>query len=236
MTEGLASVAAGMCGGVIQNTPYIGHPAYKAMGGRAAYTLATAVFIGAAGVFGWFPHLFNWLPEVAAFPILVFVGLEIAAQSFRATPERHFPAVALAILPALAYLMLIAVDQVAAYPLGANAAALVQPLRCLANGFIVTSLLWAAALASILDGKLVRSAGYFGIAGVCSLFGIIHSPLQPAVIALPHHVLAQMSREPAIRCQSPYHWAPAYVLAAMLLFVLHFTNRKAVENNHVIDQ
>ncbi len=38
--------------------------------------------------------------------ILVFVGLEITAQSFRATPERHFPAVALAILPALAYLAL----------------------------------------------------------------------------------------------------------------------------------
>ena len=33
---------AGLCGGVIQTTPYIGHPAYKAMGGRAAYTLATA--------------------------------------------------------------------------------------------------------------------------------------------------------------------------------------------------
>ena len=112
LTEGLASVAAGACGGVIQNTPYIGQPAYKAMGGRAAYTLATAMFIGAAGLLGWFTHLFEWLPEAAAFPILVFVGLEIAAQSFRATPERHFPALALAILPALAYLVLVAVDQV----------------------------------------------------------------------------------------------------------------------------
>ena len=111
LTEGLASVAAGACGGVIQNTPYIGQPAYKAMGGRAAYTLATAIFIGAAGLFGWFTHLFEWLPEPAAFPILVFVGLEITAQSFRATPERHFPAVALAILPALAYLVLIPLDQ-----------------------------------------------------------------------------------------------------------------------------
>jgi AGZA family xanthine/uracil permease-like MFS transporter len=224
LTEGLASVAAALCGGVIQNTPYIGHPAYKAMGGRAAYTLATAIFIGAAGVFGWFPHLFNWLPEVAAFPILVFVGLEITAQSFRATPERHLPAVALAILPALAYLMLLAVDQVASYPLTDGAAALVQPLRCLANGFIVTSLLWAAALASMMDGKLLRSAGYLGIAGVCSLFGIIHSPLQPAVIALPNWVFAQMPQELAIRCQSPFHWTVAYTLAAVLLVLLHFAS------------
>ncbi len=41
--EALATLLAGFSGGVIQTTPYIGHPAYKAMGGRAAYTLATAL-------------------------------------------------------------------------------------------------------------------------------------------------------------------------------------------------
>ncbi len=222
LTEALASVAAGACGGVIQNTPYIGQPAYKAMGGRAAYTLATAIFIGAAGWFGWFTHLFEWLPEAAAFPILVFVGLEITAQSFHATPARHFPALALAILPALAYLVLMPVDQVLS---GASPpphmAAMLQSLRCLANGFIVTSLLWASALAAMLDRKLLRAAGYFGICGACSFFGIIHSPLHPAVIALPHWVLAQMPQDAAIRCQSPYHWTAAYALAALLLVILH---------------
>jgi adenine/guanine/hypoxanthine permease len=221
LTEGLASVAAGACGGVIQNTPYIGHPAYKAMGGRAAYTLAAAGFIGAAGLFGWFTHLFEWLPEAAAFPILVFIGLEIAAQSFRATPERHFPALALAILPALAYLALIPVEQsLAGRPPGPHAVAAVQSLRCLANGFIVTSLLWASALAAMLDGRLVRAAGYLGIAGICSLFGVIHSPLATAAIALPSDVVARMAQDPAILCQSPYHWAAAYGLAAALLIVL----------------
>ena len=221
LTEGLASVAAGLCGGVIQNTPYIGHPAYKTMGGRAAYTLAVAIFVGAAGLFGWFTHLFEWLPPAAAFPILVFVGLEIAAQSFRATPAAHLPAVALAILPALAYLALIPVDQVlAGQEPPAQAAVAVQSLRCLASGFIVTSLLWASALANILDRKLFRAAGCFLIASVCSLFGIIHSPLQPAAIALPQTVLAQMADDPAILVQSPYHWAAAYALAALLLVVL----------------
>jgi adenine/guanine/hypoxanthine permease len=221
LTEGLASVAAGMAGGVIQNTPYIGQPAYKAMGGRAAYTLGTALFIGAAGLFGWFTHLFEWLPEAAAFPILVFVGLEIAAQSFRATPERHYPAVALAILPALAYLALLPMDQaLAGNPAAPGAAAAVQTLRCLANGFIVTSLLWASALAALMDGKLVKSAGYLGVAGVCSLFGLIHSPLQTAAIAWPWQIYAQMPEEVAIRCQSPYHWVAAYGLAALLLLGL----------------
>ena len=52
--EGLATLLAGLFGGVIQSTPYIGHPAYKAMGARAAYTLATALFVGGAGIFGYF--------------------------------------------------------------------------------------------------------------------------------------------------------------------------------------
>jgi adenine/guanine/hypoxanthine permease len=241
LTEGLASMAAGAFGGVIQNTPYIGHPAYKAMGGRAAYTLATALFVGAAGMFGWFTHLFEWLPEAAAFPILVFIGLEIAAQSFAATPPRHFPAIALAILPALAYLLLIGVDGILpATPLAADVAVMVQPLRCLANGFIVTGLLWASALAAMLDGMLARAAGFLGIAAVCSLFGIIHSPLRPATIALPSRVLAQMSTEPAIRCQSPYHWAIAYALAAALLLTLHVLHlarpRASTGSHHVLPE
>ena len=92
MTEGVASLVAGLLGGVLQTTPYIGHPAYKKMGGAAAYTLATALFVGAAGFFGVFPLLFQWLPQAAMFPILVFVGLEITAQSFHATPVKHYPA------------------------------------------------------------------------------------------------------------------------------------------------
>jgi AGZA family xanthine/uracil permease-like MFS transporter len=236
MVEGLASVAAGLCGGVIQNTPYIGQPAYKAMGGRAAYTLATALFVGAAGALGWFTHLFEWLPEAALFPILVFVGLEIAAQSFRATPERHYPAVALAVLPALAYLAIILIDQTlgkrAPEP---HATVLVQTLRCLSAGFIVTSLLWASALAAMLDGRLFRAAAYFGVAGILVLVGIIHSPLRSAAIALPQTVLRQMMEltdNPAILCQSPYHWAGAYGLAAGLLVLLGFVVHASAGAGH----
>lgn len=226
LTEGVASMVAGACGGVIQNTPYIGQPAYKAMGGRAAYTLATALFIGAAGLFGWYTHLFDWIPEAAAFPILVFVGLEIAAQSFHATPQRHFAALALAILPALAYLVLISVDQMPTTgSLPDYLASQIQALRCLANGFIVTSLLWASALAAMIDARLIRSAGYLLVAAILTLFGIIHSPLSPAAIAWPWDVWARLPSDPAIRCQSPYHWTAAYILAALLLVVLHFTHK-----------
>ena len=87
--EGFATLVGGSFGGVIQSTPYIGHPAYKAMGARSAYTLATAIFVGAAGIFGYFDWIFFLIPKAVIFPILIFVGLEITAQSFHATPVRH---------------------------------------------------------------------------------------------------------------------------------------------------
>ena len=89
--EGLATLVGGLFGGVIQSTPYIGHPAYKAMGARAGYTLATALFVGAAGVFGYFDWIFYLIPKAVVFPILIFVGLEITAQSFHATPAPPLP-------------------------------------------------------------------------------------------------------------------------------------------------
>jgi AGZA family xanthine/uracil permease-like MFS transporter len=221
-TEGLASVLAGLFGGVIQTTPYIGQPAYKTMGGRAAYTLATALFIGVAGGLGWFAHLFEWLPQVACFPILVFVGLEIGAQSFRATPTRHYAALALAMLPALAYLATIPLDM-ALGDRQPDAASKILALRCLANGFIITSLLWASTLAAILDRQMFRAAAYLGVAGICSLVGVIHSPLTPAVIGWPWDVYAKLPQSPEVLCQSPYHWAGGYLLAAILVMGIGWT-------------
>jgi AGZA family xanthine/uracil permease-like MFS transporter len=222
LTEGVASVLAGFLGGVIQTTPYIGHPAYKKMGGRAAYTLATAMFIGAAGYFGWFGVLFAHLPEAAMFPILIFVGLEITAQSFQATPTKHYAALAFAALPALAYLATIPLNQALGMSAPApQAQTLVQTLRCLANGFIVTSLLWAAALAAVLDGKLRASAVYFLVCAGCAFVGIIHSPGVDPAIGLPWHILPDQIPQ-SLRYQTPYHWAAAYVLAAVLLVALSF--------------
>lgn len=107
LTEAVATVAAGVCGGVIQNTPYIGHPAYKAMGARAGYTLATGLVIGLGSALGLMSLLVALLPEAAVAPILIFVGLQITAQAFGSSPARHAPAVAIAFLPVIAALVLI---------------------------------------------------------------------------------------------------------------------------------
>jgi AGZA family xanthine/uracil permease-like MFS transporter len=226
LTEGIASLVAGLLGGVIQTTPYIGHPAYKKMGGAAAYTLVNGLFVGIVGCVGGFTYLYAYLPTAAMFPIFVFVGLEITAQSFHATPTRHYPAVALAILPAIAAVIVVVLNSIFApkTPLPSTEQGLVvmQTLRCLANGFLISGMLWAAALAMVLDGRLRSSAGCFLIAAICSLVGIIHSPLPSERIDLPWRVLTQLPAEfaAAVRYQTPYHWAAAYGLAAAVLLGL----------------
>jgi AGZA family xanthine/uracil permease-like MFS transporter len=237
LTEGLASLLAGVLGGVIQTTPYIGHPAYKKMGGRAAYTLATALVMGVGGLFGGFDLLEKYLPAAALFPILVFVGLEITAQSFHATPAKHYPAVALAAMPAIAALIVLLTKDVFgpfAQPGSPGGLVKLQSLRCLGNGFIVTSLLWAGMLATLLDGRLLAAAGYFAVASAAAFFGVIHSPLPDERIGLPATVLARLAEDAkpfveAVKYQTPYHWAAGYGLAALVLVCLAWI-RPAGEN------
>lgn len=195
--EGIATLIAGLSGGVIQTTPYIGHPAYKAMGGRAAYSLATALVVGSAGILGYFSILNAYLPPPVVFPILVFVGLEITAQSFYATPRKHYAAVAFGCVPALAFLALAFPGQLfgdpSAFSAGFNPGTLGDPIlkqkiatmTMLSNGFILISLLWAWALAAIIDRKTKTAAIVFLAAAGLTLFGFIHSPLAENRLFLP---------------------------------------------------
>ncbi len=87
---------------------------------------------------------------------------------------------------------------------------------------------------------MFRAAAYLGVAAVCSLVGIIHSPLTPAVIGWPWKVYAAMApRTPQILCQSPYHWAGGYVLAAAVVVLIGWTSPKRVgrsEITHVFEE
>jgi adenine/guanine/hypoxanthine permease len=222
--EAFATLVAGLCGGVIQTTPYIGHPAYKAMGGRAGYVLATALFVGSAGLIGYFGYLYVIIPKVTVYPILVFIGLEITAQSFAATKREHYPAVVLACVPALAQLALIYLENllgdatlreagISTAELANTAlAADIQTLRILSNGFIVTSLLWSSALAALIDRRLWRAAAFFFVAAALSAFGIVHSPMPGSPMFLPWNLTGPDARYVA-------QYVAGYALVGLLLLI-----------------
>jgi AGZA family xanthine/uracil permease-like MFS transporter len=274
--EAFATLVAGCCGGVIQTTPYIGQPAYKQMGARAAYVLATALFIGGAGTIGYFAYLYAVLPKAAVFPILIFVGVEITAQTFHATPRKHYAAVVLACMPAMASLALIFLDGLQgqyAFQVGqlnANIALLeksasderidlppaiaqqltqvktngqtlekmagnqatgtigepfdpvgknLQTIRMLANGFLITSLLWASALAAIIDRRLHLAAAYLAIAAICAYFSVIHSPMPGGPLVVPWNLPTNVPHSAA--GQTPTYMALAYLATAATLLVWH---------------
>ena len=58
-------------------------------------------------------------------------------------------------------------------------------LRMLASGFIISSLIWAAALAIMIDRKLGDASVYFAVAGILTLFGVVHSPMAGEKMFLP---------------------------------------------------
>ena len=106
------------------------------MGARSGYTLLTALFIGVAGFMGGLTIFFEVLPKVVLFPILIFVGLEITSQTFRVVPRMYYPALALSMLPAVAYVALLLVKSfyAPAQPQRPDAIHGLLTLRCLANG------------------------------------------------------------------------------------------------------
>ena len=215
LTEAVATIIAGSCGGVIQNTPYIGHPAYKAMGARAGYTLATGLVIGLGAAVGIVSLLVSLLPEAAVAPILIFIGLQITAQAFVASPPRHAPAVAVSFIPSVAALVLIQVHALLG-SLGKSAADLAGPARLtvntllvLGNGFVLTALVWGWALCCIVDRRLGLAAAVLAAAGVASLFGVIHSPLPSGAVFWPW----------SVQSATPFQLASAYGMAATLLLL-----------------
>lgn len=222
IADGISTVLAGVFGGVIQSTPYIGHPAYKDMGGRAGYTFATAVFIGLGSVVGYLSFFVNLLPKAAVAPILIFIGMEITAQAFEATPKKHAKAIAFAFIPVIAYLLVIELNSVlsnlnkTAADLTGGAEESYHTILMLGNGFIISSMIWGAAIAFIIDHKLHTASFYFYAAAVLSLFGIIHSPLGDGGMFLPWRAGSNM----------PVTFFVGYLAMGMMLNYVSFHNKR----------
>ncbi len=238
LTEAIATLVAGLCGGVSQSTPYIGHPAYKQMGGRAAYTLATGIFVGLGGIFGYISFIAEVLPLAALAPILIFVGLDIVEQSYHATPKRHASAVTMAILPSVAELVRIEMSGLlkqfrmlydtlqAKIP---ETAEVLRPsldalshrfletwitINALGHGFILTGMMWGAITAKMIDRKYNHAAAFLFVTAALSFVGVIHSVTEAGGLYLPWY-LPYTPGAP-----HPYSITAAYLIFALMLLAL----------------
>ena len=191
LAEGVATLGAALCGGVVQNTPYIGHPAYKRMGSRAAYTLATGLFISIGAATGLIGVLISALPESIVVPILVYVGLEMSAQAVHESEPKHVKAIALALIPVIANLVniemggVLGAARVDVTALPPDTRSTLTVLTMLGNGFIVTAMIWATWLVWIIDRRMIAAAWLCVIAAGMTLVGLIHSPFADGRLFVP---------------------------------------------------
>jgi len=194
LTEAIATLIAGICGGVAQTTPYIGQPAYRAMGGRSGYTFLTGIFLGLGGVFGYLSNLVELIPLAVLAPILIFVAIHITMQAFEATPQKYFAAVVVAFFPAVARMLAIKLGDPGIVPpaqfahLYTSSEGGVPELAViviLGNGFIITSMVWASFVVALIDQRIRAAAAIVLFGAAFTLFGIIHSVDPNSSIYLP---------------------------------------------------
>ena len=148
------------------NAVYIGHPGWKAMGGRIGYSFVTGLTVLALSWLGLVSLLLDVVPVVAIAPILLYIGMLIGAQAFEETPKSHAPAVVLALTPHLAAWAKTLIDG-ALGAAGTSAAAigmdklasvgvLYPGLAVMGEGAILSGLVLAAVAVFVIERDLTR--------------------------------------------------------------------------------
>jgi len=227
--DGVVSLIGCLMGNPFINAVYIGHPGWKAMGGRIGYSAATGVMVIVLSWFGAISLLLAVVPVVAISPILVYIGMLIGAQAFQTTPSKHAPAIILAFTPHLAAWCKTLMDgalgaagtsaaAVGFDKLGANGV-LYQGLDVLGGGSILVGLVLGAIGTFVIDREFTKASAFALTGAVLTYFGFMHGQsvgvghglgVTPAVTLgylLVAGFLFALSRQPAL--------APAAMKAAV---------------------
>ncbi len=202
--DGVISLIGCLMGNPFINAVYIGHPGWKAMGGRLGYSAATGFFVLLLTWLGIISVMLALIPVVAILPILLYIGMLIGSQAFQETPARHAPAIILALVPQLAAWGQNQVDG-ALGAAGTSAAAigldklaqvgvLYRGLEVMGGGATLAGIVLGAITVFMIERQFLKSATFALAGGVLTFFGLIHSQAigidQSPVIAFSYLTVA----------------------------------------------
>lgn len=183
LANGIGSIVAACFGSPFATTLYIGHPGWKTMGARWSYSWLNGTMICAITLLGAVGHVLQFVPLEVTLGILLWIGLVITAQAFQSSPPQHSLAVGLGLIPALAAWLLVQIEttlRVAGSSLvdtadkfGSNL--YIHGIIALSQGFILTSIIYAAVLAFVIDHKFRQAAVWMLAASFLSAIGFIHA-------------------------------------------------------------
>ena len=196
--DGIVSLIGCLMGNPFINAVYIGHPGWKAMGGRIGYSAATGVMVIVLSWFGIISVLLALVPVVAILPILLYIGMLIGAQSFQTTPVKHAPAIVLALTPHLAAWAKLMIDTGMASMTNAmqtvgglspeklaevkTAAIMSLPqqgviyhgLEVMGGGSILTGLVLGAIGVFVIERDFAKASAFAFAGAVLTYFGFMH--------------------------------------------------------------
>jgi len=217
LADGVGAIAGAILGSPFPPAVYIGHPGWKAVGGRVGYSLATGIVIALVCFLGLTALLLAVVPLVAILPILLYIGLVIGAQAFQASPKEHAPAVVLAIVPNVAAWGHLQVDSALA-AVGTAAAAVgldklgatgivYHGMQLLGGGAVLAGLVLGAMAATIIDRQFKNAAVWAFVGAVLAFFGFIHGETlgwsQQPLVALGYALFGAICLIVAAQRQAP---------------------------------
>jgi AGZA family xanthine/uracil permease-like MFS transporter len=183
--DGVVSLIGCLMGNPFINAVYIGHPGWKAMGGRTGYSFATGAVMLVLTWLGIVAVLMAIIPSVALLPILLYIGMLIGAQAFQESPHKHAPAVIIALVPQIAAWGKTQIDS-ALGAAGLNAdgvgldklaqgGVLYHGLAILGSGATLAGIILGSVTVLIIDRKFYQAAAFAFAGAVLTFFGLIHS-------------------------------------------------------------
>ena len=194
LCDGIGAIGGAFLGSPFPPSVYIGHPGWKAMGGRIGYSFATGAGVAVMCFLGLAGLLLSLIPLVAIIPILLFIGMVIGSQAFQESPKRHAPVIVLAILPSIAEWANNQVNttlNTTAKTLGVSdklpevlpdllgnlsqANVLLKAMGTAGGGAVLAGLLLGAIGAFVIDRRFNWAFVYSFAATILSFFGFIHS-------------------------------------------------------------
>lgn len=232
VVNGLGSVLAALLGSPYATTIYIGHPGWKALGARAGYSALNGLVISLLVVLGLTPLIAAAIPITAGAPIVLWIGVMITVQAFEAVPVKHFPAVAMGLIPAIGALAWMVTSSTLGLagtsfdkiPAGAWAgfayAHQGTGFMALERGFIVSSMLWATLTVLIVERRFLGATVTCLILAACAWVGIIHTWTLGPGGALFHRFMESSGWQPQ------WQYAAAYLSGAVFFALLHMAARR----------
>jgi adenine/guanine/hypoxanthine permease len=184
LADGAGAIIGSVLGSPFPPAVYIGHPGWKAVGGRIGYSLATGLVIALVCFLGLTALLLAVIPLVAILPILLYIGLVIGAQAFQASPSNHAPAVVVALIPNIAEWAKTQIDgalQAAGTSVAdvglqklAGTGVLYRGIELLGGGSVLAGMVLGAMTVFVIDRKLITAAVTALIGATLAFIGLIH--------------------------------------------------------------